>query len=142
MDFDMRIQSSLASQPLNEVVDFRQLNKINEIADVRQKAEATAGQMESIFMDMMVKAMRKTVPEGGLLGKGRGGENYVDMLDQQMAGMSDLMTHSDFHESLVRQIMDGPQAASQAMTNMAQGQASEPVEGLDMPGVSDRKQDV
>jgi len=77
MDMDFRIQGALASQPIDASVDFRQLHKINQIADARQRAEATAEQMESVFMDMMVKAMRKTVPEGGLLGKGLGGENYV-----------------------------------------------------------------
>jgi len=40
---------------------------------------------ESIFVQSMFKAMRKTVPDGGLLKKDNATAVYQDMLDQEIA---------------------------------------------------------
>ena len=90
--------------PINTVTDPVSVRRLSNIEDTKQRAEAVATQFETIFMGMMVKAMRATVPEGGLLGDGLGGKTYVEMLDQQMAEMGGLPRDPRFHEALVRQI--------------------------------------
>lgn len=68
----------------------------NSLADLKAKAgnrpeEATAGvaqQFESLFLNLMLKEMRKSVSRSGLLGS-EVMETYEQMFDQQVAlGMS------------------------------------------------------
>lgn len=68
----------------------------NSLADLKAKAgsrpdEATKGvaqQFESLFLNMMLKEMRKTVNRSGLLGSDAM-DTYQQMFDQQVAlGMS------------------------------------------------------
>ncbi len=98
---------------VNTVTDPVSAQRLSNISDPRQKAEAVATQFESIFMGMMVKAMRATVPDAGLLGDGLGGKTFVEMLDQQMAQMGGLPRDPRFHEALVRQIAQDPGAAQE-----------------------------
>jgi len=44
-----------------------------------------ARQFESVFLHQVFKTMRSTVPKGGLVDSGFGGEVFTDMLDQQYA---------------------------------------------------------
>src|SRR5690242_3900583 len=81
------------------------LRGIKTMSDPKARAEALAGQLESVFFGMMVKAMRATVPQGGLLGKGLGGNLYVEMLDQQLTQLGNMPRDPRFHEALVRQIL-------------------------------------
>ena len=55
---------------------------------------------EAVFIQYMLKSMRKTVPDGGLFDKDNGHDIYQDMLDAQLAsdmartqgtGMADTM---------------------------------------------------
>ena len=77
-----------------------------------------ATQLESIFMGMVLKAMRDTVPEDGLAGKSLGGKNYVEMLDQQYSQLQAIPKDPRFHDVLVRQIMQSPEATNHAMQSM------------------------
>lgn len=47
-----------------------------------------ARQFESVFIHQVFKTMRATVPEGGLLDAGFGGQVFTDMLDQQYAELA------------------------------------------------------
>ncbi|MBD3321422.1 MAG: transglycosylase SLT domain-containing protein [Chitinivibrionales bacterium] len=47
---------------------------------------AVAREFEALFCQMMLRGMRKTVPEGGLLEKSLGEKIYTDMLDEQYSG--------------------------------------------------------
>ncbi len=47
-----------------------------------------ARQFESVFMHQVFKTMRATVPEGGLLDTGFGGQVFTDMLDQEYADLA------------------------------------------------------
>jgi flagellar protein FlgJ len=96
---------------VNTITDPTSAKRLSKIGDTRERAEAVATQFESIFMGMMVKAMRATVPDGGILGDGLGGKTYVEMLDEQMAQMGGLPRDPRFHEALVRQIIQSPEAA-------------------------------
>jgi flagellar protein FlgJ len=71
-------------------------------AIAKDNAEA-ARQMESLFAFELVKAMRKTVPESGLLSGGRGEEVMRSVQDQAMAeaiaargglGLAETLRHS------------------------------------------------
>ncbi len=117
--------------------DPQSLARLNQIEDPRQRAEAVATQLETVFLTMMVKAMRQTVPEGGLLGKGLGGKHYVEMLDQEFAragaagGLDPRL-----HQALVRQMMQTPEAIGTA--TVSSPAAPEPAGGAtDLPTKGD-----
>jgi Rod binding domain-containing protein len=93
---------------VNVLTDPLSAHRLTRIEDPAARAEAVATQLGSLFMGMMVKAMRATVPEGGLLGQGMGGEIYQEMLDEQLASTGGLPHDPSFHEALVRQILQGP----------------------------------
>lgn len=42
-------------------------------------------QFESLFVHMMLKEMRSTVPDGGFIEKGQGTKIFEDMYDQEIA---------------------------------------------------------
>ncbi len=59
-----------------------------------------ADQFEAIFLGLLTKSMRTTVPEGGLMSGGSAGKIYESMLDQEyaktlaqtrMTGISDII---------------------------------------------------
>jgi Rod binding domain-containing protein len=131
---EVRTLNSAASLGVNTLTDPMSAQRLTSIADPRQRAEALADQLESVFSSMMLKAMRDTVPQGGLLGRGLGGENYVQMLDQQMAQMGVLPRDPRFHEALVNQILQSPGEAAQALNNMketpGEGQPATPANRL------------
>lgn len=53
--------------------------------EAEQQALDAARQFESVFVHQLFKAMRATVPEGGLSDAGFGGKVFTDMLDQKYA---------------------------------------------------------
>ena len=121
---DAQPLQAIDSTSVNPLTNPSALKTLNMIEDPKQKAEAIAGQLESVFFGMMVKAMRATVPEGGLLGKGLGGKHYIDMLDQQFAELGALPRDPRFHEALVREIMQSPESATRALSNIGNTGAS------------------
>ena len=68
--------------------DFKGLGELKAQAARNQTDEATiqktASQFEAMFLQMMMKSMRATVPDGGLLDSS-GTETFEQMLDQQVA---------------------------------------------------------
>ena len=108
---DIKAPINLNQLGVNIVADPTSAHRLGQIADPEARAEAVAGQFESLLMGMMVKAMRATVPEGGLLGKGLGGETYVEMFDQQLVQSGGLPLDPGLHAALVRQMREAPEAA-------------------------------
>ena len=49
------------------------------------RIRGVAQQMEGVFVEQLFKAMRETVPEGGMLGGGSGEEMFTSMMDQHVA---------------------------------------------------------
>lgn len=90
------------------MVDLNAFQRLQNIPDAQQRAEAVAEQLEKNFYSMMMKAMRATVPDSGLLEGGLGDDNYVEMLDQHLVELGNLPRDPRFHESLVKQIMQNP----------------------------------
>ena len=68
--------------------DFKGLGELKAQAARNQTDEATiqktASQFEAMFLQMMMKSMRATIPDGGLLNSS-GTETFEQMLDQQVA---------------------------------------------------------
>lgn len=76
MDFkiDPRIQISHATQPITDL-------KSKNLKSLRESSR----QFETLFVNEMFKAMRKTVPDGGLFEKDMSTEMYQEMLDMETA---------------------------------------------------------
>lgn len=103
--------------------DLNQTRQALQAGDKRAQAEKVASQLEGVFMEMMMKAMRSTVQQDGLFGKSLGGSNYIEMLDQHYAQLQGIPRDPRFHEVLVNQIMKTPDATNQAMQRMREGSA-------------------
>lgn len=73
---------------IKSTFDFRGLGELRAQAARDQTDEATvkktANQFEAMFLQMMLKSMRATVPDGGLLNSS-GAETFEQMLDQHVA---------------------------------------------------------
>jgi len=105
--------------PANQVaVDSRGLDDLKRSArDAPDKAlRAAATQFEALFMNMVLKGMRDTVPKDGLTSSSAG-DTYTGMLDQQMAqslagkgtGLADMLV-----KQLSRNLKATPAAANNA----------------------------
>ena len=122
---DYKVGQVLAQYRINGLTDPQSLSRINQIGDEQTRAEAVANQLESTFMEMMVKSMRETIPDDGAMdGKGLGKSQYVELLDQQYARMGGLPVDPRFHEALMRQILREPGKTSQALSQMQRTQAA------------------
>jgi flagellar protein FlgJ len=65
---------------------FDRLREQGHAKDANQRREAlrqVAKEFEAVFMYQVVKAMRQTVPKGGLVEKGEGEEMFEGMLDEE-----------------------------------------------------------
>ena len=79
-----------------------------------EQAELVAKEFESIFINMMLSAMRKTAPMGGLIGEGLGAKTYSQLLDNEYAKVVNENFDFNFHDALVRQILAGSPMAPKA----------------------------
>ena len=57
------------------------LKKTRDLESLRQSTR----EFEAIFVNEMFKAMRKTIPEGGLIEKDTSTEMYQEMIDMEIA---------------------------------------------------------
>ena len=65
---------------------------LSSVNDNRKKKLKRACQdLEALFLEQLMKSMRKTVSESGLLGKGFAQETYGEMLDRELVKR---MSHS------------------------------------------------
>lgn len=60
-------------------------------------------QFEAVFIQEMLKAMRETVPEGGLLDAGRSEEMFTALLDQHVADTAADRAEGSLADALYRQ---------------------------------------
>lgn len=60
------------------------LKKAAESGDDTKLKEACQ-EFESVFLNMMLSTMRKTIPEGGLVEKSQGTKTFESMLDEEYA---------------------------------------------------------
>lgn len=132
-----------AKQQIPSAVDMTEgtlrgsLNKL----DQHGKAEQMAHQLESTFLSMMLSAMRETVPDGGVFGKDPAQKTFQGMLDQEYVQQASTHWKMDFHDTLVRQILDphGTLGRGAGGANAESLKAISPVKpeaALDLPDVA------
>lgn len=98
----VELASSLGS---TEAVLRAQLDHL----DKKGQAEFLANQLEEVFLNQLISAMRETVPESGLFGDDPAQRMFTQMLDSEYARLGAGSWDIGFHDALVRQIL-GPEA--------------------------------
>ncbi len=82
--------------------------KLEELKESTKTKEAelkkACQDFESLFINFMFKSMRKTVPDGGLIKKGRGEKIYRDMMDMEVSSQLSKGDGIGLSESLYRQL--------------------------------------
>ena len=76
--------------------------------DKKGQAELLADQLEEVFLNHLMSAMRETVPESGLFGDDPAQRMFTQMLDSEYARLGAGSWDIGFHDALVRQIL-GPE---------------------------------
>jgi len=61
-------------------------------------------ELEGVFLSEMMKAMRTTVPESGLLDGGTGEEIFTSLLDQHLSGIAAERVENGIGAALYRQL--------------------------------------
>jgi peptidoglycan hydrolase FlgJ len=80
-----------------------------------EKLRETCQQFEAIFVQQMLKEMRGTVPEGGLLPRNMGQDYFQEMMDAEVAKAAAIQGHFGIGEALFRQLQPpAPPAADPA----------------------------
>jgi flagellar protein FlgJ len=73
---------AIGAEGLNHL---RELGHARDAGQRRAALREVAREFEAVFMYQVVKAMRQTVPKGGLVEKGAGEEVFEGMLDEEWA---------------------------------------------------------
>jgi flagellar protein FlgJ len=68
------------------------------------KLQNTAKQLEGVFVLQMLKAMRATVPKGGIVDASNGEETFTSMLDQKIADKIPAQWQHGLQDALVKQL--------------------------------------
>ncbi len=71
------------------------------------RLRAATRDFEAVFVQEMFKAMRATVPEGGLLDAGRSEEVFTALLDEHVAGLTARRGGGGLADALYRQLIRG-----------------------------------
>lgn len=86
-------------------VDGFKLEAIKESTKTKDAELKKACQdFEAVFINFMFKSMRKTVPDAGLIKKGRGEKIYRDMMDMEVSSQLSRGNGFGLSESLYRQL--------------------------------------
>jgi Rod binding domain-containing protein len=85
----------------------------------------TAKQLEGVFVLQMLKAMRATVPKGGVVDASNGEETFTSMLDEKIADRVPAQWKHGLTDALMKQLVTRD-AASRA--SAATSQPSTPVQ--------------
>jgi flagellar protein FlgJ len=74
----------------------------------------TAKQLEGVFVLQMLKAMRATVPKGGVLDASNGEETFTSMLDQKVADRVPAQWKHGLTDALMKQLVTRDDASHAA----------------------------
>jgi len=69
------------------------------------KLQNTAKQLEGVFVLQMLKAMRATVPKGGISDASNGEETFTSMLDQKIADKIPAQWKHGLTDALMKQLV-------------------------------------
>lgn len=75
------------------------------IQDPRERLRAASSLLEASFFQELFKAMRQTVPEGGLTSGGSGEEIFSSLLDQHLAEVSAMRNERGIGQALYRHFL-------------------------------------
>lgn len=94
--------STDTSTPL--ALDVQSLNQLRAQAhkDPHKALKQVAQQFESLFLDMMLKSMRKAVPQNGIMDSEQT-KTFTAMLDQQLAQKMSTQNHG-LADMIVKQL--------------------------------------
>jgi flagellar protein FlgJ len=98
-------QMNLAQMNASSVAREKALeNALNprDVAEIKKAAK----EFESIFMNMMLESMRKTVPTDGLMGGGNAEDIYRSMLDSEYAKVLAEHQSSGLADTISRQLLE------------------------------------
>lgn len=84
----MDINTNLVLQNYNKAVSSHETNKLKQMEDLEQANDdkilkELADEFVSILIKEMLKSMRNTVPEDGLMNGGFAEDIFTDMLDEE-----------------------------------------------------------
>lgn len=83
---NMNLQSRFQSVKIqNETNNFKQLLQQAKESNDTEKLKSACQQFESVFINILMKNMRDTVTEGGLIKKSHAREMFEGMLDQEIS---------------------------------------------------------
>ena len=68
------------------------------------RLQRVARQLEGVFVQQLFKAMRETVPEGGVVDGGTGEQMFTSMMDEHLADQLPGQWHHGIGEALIRQL--------------------------------------
>lgn len=77
-------QTKQVSQEVNDKRFEEALKKAADSGEDKRLRE-TCQEFESVFLNMMLQTMRKTIPDGGLVEKSQATETFESMLDEEYA---------------------------------------------------------
>lgn len=87
-----------------------------EAASAEARLRKVAQQLEGAFVEQLFKAMRETVPEGGLTNGGSGEEIFSSLMDQHLATEVPTQWESGLGAALVRQLRGAVSNAEPSVT--------------------------
>ncbi len=85
------------------------------LAGDQAKLRALSQEFEGLFLKQMLDAMRKSVPQGGLLESSLAEETFTSMLDERLASEAARRSQGGLGDALYRQLarrLDGDETAS------------------------------
>jgi peptidoglycan hydrolase FlgJ len=71
----------------------------------REKLKKACSDFEALFLARMLKQMRQSIPQNGLLGNGPGKEIYQSLMDQELAKKISQRGGVGLGENLYRQVL-------------------------------------
>lgn len=110
-------RSTPASQPGEKKID-------------REKLKKACADFEALFVARMLKLMRQSIPQNGLLGNGPGKEIYQSLMDQELAQKMSKRGGVGLGEVLYRQVLQreekvraaAPEASAAARTQVEENE--------------------
>ncbi len=74
------------------------------LASEAERLRLASKQLEGVFMSYVMRAMRETVPDGGLLGGGAAIETFTAIFDEHLAEAAAMRMDRGLGEALYRQL--------------------------------------
>ncbi|HID56412.1 TPA: hypothetical protein EYP37_07770 [Candidatus Poribacteria bacterium] len=84
MEIALPLKSKLINTELLDA-DIQLLRAVSSQKPTPQQIRRVAHEFESIFINLLLREMRRTIPKGGLLDSGFIGELYTSMADRKLS---------------------------------------------------------